>query len=72
MNNNIIMKTSKYAKAKTLILIILVHLILILHLFDLSSFSVFSSSIYYLMIFSTVYTVLTGFHYIKINFNYFQ
>ena len=72
MNKNIIMKTSKYAKAKTLVLIILVHIILILHLFDLSSLSIFSNSIYYLMIFSTVYTVLTGVHYIKINFNYFQ
>ena len=72
MNKNIIMKTSKYAKGKTLVLIILVHIILILHLFDLSSLSVFSNSIYYLMIFSTVYTVLTGVHYIKINFNYFQ
>ena len=72
MKKNIIMKTSKYAKAKTLILIILVHIILILHLFNLSSLIFLSNSIYFLMLFSTIYTLLTGFHYMKINSNYFQ
>ena len=70
MKKNIVMKTSKYAKAKTLIQIILIHFILILHLYDASLIYDFFNGVYFLMLFCTAYTFLTGVHYIKINSNY--
>ena len=70
MNNNFIMKTSIFAKVKTLVQIILIHIILLMHLYDFSSFLVFQNSIYYIMLFCTIYTVATGIHYLKINSNY--
>ena len=72
MNNNLIMKTSIYAKVKTLVQIILIHIILIMHVYDFSSFVSFQNSIYYIMLFCTVYTVSTGLHYVKINFNHLK
>ena len=68
MNKNIIMKTSKYAKAKTLILIILVHIILILHTFSpdyISSIKIFNLNFIYLsMLLCVFYTLFTGYDYV--------
>ena len=72
MNNNVVMKTSKYAKAKTLVQIILIHIILVMHLYNLALFPVLEQSIYYIMLFCTIYTLLTGIHYIKINLNHLK
>jgi len=72
MNKNFIMITSSYAKVKTLVQIILIHIILIMHLYDFSSFPAFENSIYYIMLSCTVYTVATGLHYVKINFSHLK
>ena len=71
MKNNIILKTSYFAKRKTLLQIIIIHILLIYHAFyndiAFSSLNNFNFAIYILMTVCTVLTILTGIHYIVIN-----
>ena len=70
IKKNIIMKTSVFAKSKTLLQIIIIHIVLIYHVFyndiAINNFN-FNYYIYILMLLCTFLTILTGFHYIIIN-----
>jgi len=68
--NNSILKTSVIAKRKTLLQIIVVHLLLIFHVFKESiplnvNFSM--QIIYFSMLICVIFTVFTGLHYLFIN-----
>ena len=74
LNNNIMMKTTIFAKSKTLIQIIIIHIILILHLYDSSLLFQLKigslNCVYSLMFICTLVAILTGVQYIYLNLNF--
>jgi len=71
IRKKIVMKTSIFAKSKTLLQIIIIHIVLIYHtLYNdiaINSLYNFNYFIYVLMVICTLLTILTGIHYIIIN-----
>ena len=71
IRKKIVMRTSIFAKSKTLLQIIIIHIVLIYHAFyndiSINSLYNFNYFIYLLMVICTVLTILTGIHYILIN-----
>ena len=68
--NNSILKTSLIAKRKTLLQIIVVHLLLILHVFKESiplNVNLSMQIIYFSMLICVLFTVFTGLHYLFIH-----
>ena len=61
-----IMKTSIFAKRKTLIQIVVIHFLLILHAFNL--FFLYGDIAFFLMFICVFFTVVSGCHYFIINF----
>ncbi len=71
IKKNVIMKTSFFAKSKTLLQIVVIHIVLIYHVFyndiAINSLINFNYYIYILMLLCTFLTIATGFYYIIIN-----